>query len=317
MKDKELSELAEFLQNHFDDIFELYYSRRDQVSEAYANKDRDYIRNEYDKFMTDFIAAISQNRMLLDDYFRELIEFRINRGQDISGIQAAIEVLRLSIISQAKLQKEEFGHLIQRFETTGRCFSQLRHDVGVLIQEILHERHVAEMEFVEKQLTEKIVYIEEQQELVRELSTPVVEIWQGVLMLPLIGTIDSRRADEIMENVLASIVEQKGEMVILDITGVPIVDTEVANHLIKTVQATRLLGAECIIVGISPQIAQTLVQIGVDLSSVLTRANLQRGLMESFKHMGLCVVEKARVKKKSEAEKAVDESEDPEPEESK
>ena len=124
------------------------------------------------------------------------------------------------------------------------------------------------------------VILRQQQEML-ELSTPVVKLWDGVLALPMIGTLDSARTQVVMESLLQRIVETGAEVAIIDITGVPTVDTLVAQHLLKTVTAARLMGAECIISGIRPQIAQTIVHLGVDLSAVITKATLadafQRG----------------------------------------
>ncbi|MBS0232014.1 MAG: STAS domain-containing protein [Proteobacteria bacterium] len=108
---------------------------------------------------------------------------------------------------------------------------------------------------------------------IAELSTPVVKLWEGVLALPVIGTLDSERTQTVMENLLQSIVEQSAEIAIIDITGVPTVDTLTAQHLLKTVAAARLMGADCIISGIRPQIAQTMVHLGVELN-VVSKANL-------------------------------------------
>ncbi|HEV7715630.1 MAG TPA: STAS domain-containing protein [Steroidobacteraceae bacterium] len=117
------------------------------------------------------------------------------------------------------------------------------------------------------------VITRQQQELL-ELSTPVVELWDGILALPLIGTLDSARTQVVMESLLQAIVRTGAGLAIIDITGVPTVDTLVAQHLLKTVAAARLMGADCIISGIRPQIAQTIVHLGVDLSSVITKATL-------------------------------------------
>ena len=116
--------------------------------------------------------------------------------------------------------------------------------------------------------------IQRQQSEMLELSTPVVKLWDGILALPLIGTLDSRRTQIVMESMLERIVETGAEIAIIDITGVPTVDTLVAQHLIKTVTAARLMGTECIISGIRPQIAQTIVHLGVDLQGVTTKATL-------------------------------------------
>jgi rsbT co-antagonist protein RsbR len=116
--------------------------------------------------------------------------------------------------------------------------------------------------------------IQRQQREMMELSTPVVELWENILALPLIGTLDSERTQVVMESLLQKIVETGAAIAIIDITGVPTVDTLVAQHLLKTVAAARLMGADCIISGIRPQIAQTIVHLGVNLSDVTTKASL-------------------------------------------
>jgi rsbT co-antagonist protein RsbR len=122
-----------------------------------------------------------------------------------------------------------------------------------------------------------------------ELSTPVVELWDGVLALPLIGTLDSGRTSVVMENLLGRIVETGASIAILDITGVPTVDTLVAQHLLKTVAAARLMGAECILSGIRPQIAQTIVHLGVDLQDVVTKATLADAFAIALQRLDLAV----------------------------
>jgi len=115
-----------------------------------------------------------------------------------------------------------------------------------------------------------------------EISTPVIRVWEGVLALPIIGTLDSMRTQMVMENLLQEIVNTESSIAILDISGVPAVDTLVAQHLIKTVSATRLMGADCIISGIRPEIAQTIVHLGIDLSGVKTKATLASALRLAF-----------------------------------
>ena len=131
--------------------------------------------------------------------------------------------------------------------------------------------------------------IARQQQDVLELSTPVVKLWEGVLALPMIGTLDSSRTQIVMESLLQRIVETGSEVAILDITGVPTVDTLTAQHLLKTVTAARLMGAECIISGIRPQIAQTIVHLGVDLGDVITKATLADAFKLALSRVGLTV----------------------------
>lgn len=131
--------------------------------------------------------------------------------------------------------------------------------------------------------------IKRQQEELLELSTPVVKLWEGVLALPMIGTLDSQRTQVVMESLLQRIVDTGAEIAIIDITGVPTVDTLVAQHLLKTVTAIRLMGADCIISGVRPQIAQTIVHLGLDLQGVVTKANLADALALSLKRLGVTV----------------------------
>jgi rsbT co-antagonist protein RsbR len=131
--------------------------------------------------------------------------------------------------------------------------------------------------------------INRQQEELLELSTPVIKLWEGVLAVPMIGTLDSARTQLVMESLLQRIVEYGAEIAIIDITGVPTVDTLVAQHLLKTVTAIRLMGADCIISGVRPQIAQTIVHLGVDLQGVMTKANLADALSLAFKRSGFTV----------------------------
>ena len=132
------------------------------------------------------------------------------------------------------------------------------------------------------------VIARQQQELL-ELSTPVVKLWDGVLALPMIGTLDSARTQVVMETLLQRIVETGSDVAIIDITGVPTVDTLVAQHLLKTVTAARLMGADCIISGIRPQIAQTIVHLGVELGDVTTKASISDAFALALRRRGLTV----------------------------
>jgi rsbT co-antagonist protein RsbR len=141
------------------------------------------------------------------------------------------------------------------------------------------------------QKTREDVINRQQQELL-ELSTPVVKLWDGILALPMIGTLDSARTQVVMESLLQKIVETESQIAIIDITGVPTVDTLVAQHLLKTVTAIRLMGADCIISGVRPQIAQTIVHLGVDLQGVTTKANLADALALALKRTGVAFTKK-------------------------
>jgi rsbT co-antagonist protein RsbR len=132
--------------------------------------------------------------------------------------------------------------------------------------------------------------IKRQQQELLELSTPVVKLWEGVLALPIIGTLDSARTQVVMESLLQTVVQTNSRFAIIDITGVPTVDTLVAQHLLKTITAARLMGAECIISGVRPQIAQTIVHLGIDLTQVTTKAKLADAFAVCLQRSGRAVV---------------------------
>jgi rsbT co-antagonist protein RsbR len=142
---------------------------------------------------------------------------------------------------------------------------------------------------VHQKAREEVIRLQQAEML--ELSTPVVKLWDGIIALPLIGTLDSSRTNIMMENLLQSIVDTGSDIAIVDITGVPTVDTLVAQYLLKTVAAARLMGAECIICGIRPQIAQTMVHLGVEFGNVVTKASLADALAYAFRQIG-CTVAK-------------------------
>jgi rsbT co-antagonist protein RsbR len=137
--------------------------------------------------------------------------------------------------------------------------------------------------------TREQVITRQQQELL-ELSTPVVKLWEGILALPIIGTLDSARTQVVMESLLQTVVQTNSRFAIIDITGVPTVDTLVAQHLLKTITAARLMGAECVISGVRPQIAQTIVHLGIDLSQVITKAKLSDAFALCLQRSGRTVV---------------------------
>lgn len=176
------------------------------------------------------------------------------------------------------------------FERLQQEFAQ---DAETLAQEILRATDLIDKlglwtsEFYQKAREEVIL---RQQEEMLELSTPVVKLWDGILALPMIGTLDSTRTQLVMESLLQRIVETGSGVAIIDITGVPTVDTLVAQHLLKTVAAARLMGTDCIISGIRPQIAQTIVHLGVDLSHVATKATLADAFAMALQRTGQKII---------------------------
>jgi rsbT co-antagonist protein RsbR len=189
-------------------------------------------------------------------------------------------------------------------ETASYIFS-LKQTVVRILQEELSDRPEALLEkgFELTDLLDKLgivtfeTYVKgredvitEQQKSMLELSTPVIQIWDEILVLPLVGTIDSRRAMQIMERLLEGVVGTNASIVIIDITGVPVVDSEMANRLLRSIKAAKVMGAECILTGLSPQISYTIVNMGVDLRDVITRASLRDGLEMAFTKLKLKVI---------------------------
>ncbi len=152
---------------------------------------------------------------------------------------------------------------------------------------LLARQEASEKATALSELADKMQIIERQQFAIQELSTPILQLWDNVVALPVIGVVDTRRSVEIMERLLAEIVARQSKFVILDITGVEVVDTATADHFIKVIRASQLLGAQCIVTGIGPAVAQTLVDIGMDLTAITTMSNLQEGLKECLRRMKL------------------------------
>ena len=191
---------------------------------------------------------------------RELLS-DVSRGRAAQGFtpsETATFVFSLKTPLFELIQREFAAEPEQALKETMTA-STLLDDLGLYTTEVF-------------QKSREEVILRQQQEIA-ELSTPVVELWEGVLALPLIGTLDSARTQVVMENLLQAIIDQEAEIAIIDITGVPTVDTLVAQHLLKTIAAARLMGADCIISGIRPQIAQTMVHLGVELN-VISKASL-------------------------------------------
>lgn len=163
--------------------------------------------------------------------------------------------------------------------------------------EDLHQENLKHVERLEQRVMDRTAELEEQLELVtaqgetiEELSTPVIRVWDEILVLPLVGIVDTRRARQIVQGLLEAIVETGSTVAIVDITGVPVVDTRVAHHLLKTIDAARLLGTEVVLSGVSAHNAQTLVELGVDLSGVVTKGTLLASLRLAFEITGNRVV---------------------------
>lgn len=202
---------------------------------------------------------------------------RTRARQGFSPTEAATSVFALKRAVLAVLAESDAADAADGF----RAFGELSVFVDSLGLHLL-ETYAAARETV----------IAQQGETLLELSTPVVKLWDGIVALPLVGTLDSARTQVVMETLLEALVETGSEHAIIDITGVPAVDTQVAQHLLKTVRAARLLGAECIISGIRPQIAQTVVALGIEFGDIQTKANLADATLLAMRRSGYDVVKR-------------------------
>ena len=263
------------------------------------------------------LAAVTRRRDLVNDQelredsrrflaiFRQAAQNESGADADWGEARAFLEDLSRTRARQGFSPSETATFV---FSLKQPLFARLRQDLGrdpdALAGEMwstsvaLDRLGLYTTEVYQKSREEVIVH---QQREMLELSTPVVQLWQGVLGLPLIGTLDSARTQVVMENLLRSIVETGATIAVIDITGVPTVDTLVAQHLLKTVAAARLMGADCIISGIRPQIAQTIVHLGVDLNAVTTKATLADAFAVALQRTGFAVTRAASARSASPA----------------
>jgi rsbT co-antagonist protein RsbR len=204
----------------------------------------------------------------------EAAEFKVHSDR----LEAVIEALSYASV-------DEFDSclaLLQRSDVRDE-FSELETAFAIFVRELAEakselNRSITQQEEANRELEAKLETIEMQQAAIRELSTPIIEVWAGVLCLPVVGVVDSQRSAEMTETLLETIVAKQARMAIVDITGIDVMDTKTADHFIKMARAVRLLGAECIVSGINPGIAQTLTHIGVDLTGVRTLRSLRDAL---------------------------------------
>ncbi|HUS18372.1 MAG TPA: STAS domain-containing protein [Terriglobales bacterium] len=186
---------------------------------------------------------------------------------------------------------------------TNRLRKELGKDTDILFSELAASNQLIDslgLYSTEAFVKTREQFIARQQEEMLELSTPVVKLWDGILALPLIGTLDSARTQVVMESLLRTIVETNSKIAIIDITGVPTVDTLVAQHLLKTITAARLMGAECIISGIRPQIAQTIVHLGINLTDIITKSKMSDAFALALQRTGKAVVRVSKLQSAAE-----------------
>lgn len=207
-----------------------------------------------------------------DDYWRMVTPARAEAGAKVDDMFYAV-FLSLEMLNTFAAEQTGDDHAL--YNRWLRKSYSVAHNSMILLSQMFAN------------VREKI--ISQQDAHIRELSTPIMPLYHGVLALPLVGAFDAHRAGQVMETLLSGISQQQADVVIIDITGVPMVDTNVANYLLMAARAARLLGAQIILVGISAEIAQTLVQLEADLTGMATRANLQSGIEYALAMQGLAI----------------------------
>jgi rsbT co-antagonist protein RsbR len=270
----------------------------------------------YDKLRNDWLsyqrrdgairAGQEADRTAVETSSRFLTELRSGASQgELGSIDVADWVPMRELLQQVSATRVAEGFTPTQtanfvFSLKEPLFEMLRRELGSDANALAHETLLASRLLDKLGLYTFECYsrtrdqvIGRQQEELLELSTPVVELWKSILALPLIGTLDSQRTQIVMENLLERIVSSEAEIAIIDITGVPTVDTLVAQHLIKTVSAARLMGADCIISGIRPQIAQTIVHLGLELN-VISKATMADAFALALRRLGRAVVDRAK-----------------------
>ncbi|MEM8535639.1 MAG: STAS domain-containing protein [Chloroflexota bacterium] len=227
------------------------------------------------------IGMLQQDADLLEQTLEELARSQLEEV-DSGEILVALDAER-SVISQViKNNNPESVDALETLEVLDKLHEQrLRTMLSLAYQHMVEQ--------FQKAAGDRMVL----RAAVQELSTPIIPVYSGVLVLPLIGQIDSRRAQSVTESLLESIAEEQAELVIIDITGIVTIDTSVANHLMKTARAASLLGSQVILVGISAEVAQTLIFLGVDLENIVTLGDLQSGIEYALERQGLAIMPKS------------------------
>ncbi len=274
--------ISQLLQDKEGDISAEWLGQMEAQMVRGSTSGREQLRNHGRQFLAAFVAATRSGELenidhrSWDEARDVLAEISSNRAKSGSTpAETATFVFSLKQPLFARL-REEFGSEPEALAAASWTISALLDKLGLYTIEVF-------------QKTRDQIIVRQQQELL-ELSTPVVKLWQGILALPLIGTLDSARTQVVMENILQKIVDTGAAIAIIDITGVPTVDTLVAQHLMKTIAAARLMGADCIISGIRPQIAQTIVHLGVNLEDVVTKATLADAFLVALERTGTSVI---------------------------
>lgn len=280
MNGPQQTKLADFLRQRESEVLSEWVTLQLQETGRRGVDDRQ-IREQSRDFLAAFASAVQRDSTSINgpawsearSFLEQIAQSRVSQGQSASEVATFIFSLKQPVFA---VLRSEYGNDAQGLTAETWSMSLLLDKLGLYVMEVYQKG--------------RNEIIQRQQEEMLELSTPVVQLWQGILALPLIGTLDSARTQIVMQNLLEAIVRDGAEIAIIDITGVPTVDTLVAQHLLKTVAAARLMGADCIISGIRPQIAQTIIHLGVDLTNVTTKATLADAFASALRRTGAAIV---------------------------
>lgn len=280
--------LADILQHRQDELLNLWLRERLDSGEFREELISKRELQSQSRLIIEMLARVLKDngaRDFDDEAFAELRSFlnNISRERAVKGYTPTENATYILSLRDAVLPllAEEYEGDSESLVRETRSFTKLLDRVGLVM--------------IENYIRSREEIITQQRADMMELSTPVIKVWDKILTLPIIGTLDSRRAQVMMETLLQRIVETGSTIAILDITGVRTMDTLVANHLIKTVTAARLMGARCILTGVSPAIAQTMVQLGIDLSQITTRAQMADGIRLALEMSGRAIVSAKRL----------------------
>ncbi len=252
-------------------VQELARAVRERAGPSYARMTEKELSPRMERLVEAWQRSLEENNpAILEEFTRRVVRERVHERYGVEEIQEVISLLRECLLPLVEAAYRESPEILWRH---WRTVEDLAHRSRLWVAQVYWEAYEEQMELQKRTLS--------------ELSTPVIKVYENVLVLPLVGAIDTERAKRIMEELLLGITRHQAELVIIDITGVPVVDTAVANHLIQTIKAARLLGARSILVGISGEVAQALVHLQIDLSGVVTRSNLQAGIEYALEQMGL------------------------------
>ncbi|WP_345953504.1 STAS domain-containing protein [Mucilaginibacter sp. PAMB04168] len=283
-----MAQSAQILKNKKNDILELWM--KNQLTDAGLRDDlmsNEELRSQSEELVDTLIGSLSADNITDAE------------SSDFDGVIEILGGISITRARQGYSPRETGAYVLSLKEALLSILeTELKNDLASLYEESIKVSRLIDSFSIitfETFIKGREEVILRQTDEIAEISTPVIRVWDGILALPIIGTLDSSRTQVVMENLLQEIVDTGSSIAILDISGVPAVDSLVAQHLIKTVSATRLMGAECIISGIRPEIAQTIVHLGIDLSNIVTKASLAHALKFAFATLRLEVKKKAGV----------------------